>query len=116
MRLIKMLGLVTVVAVAAMAFIGASSAMAMNTALCSSNEGGALACSAGKQVTGLHTVASDLVFLTNVGNVLCKESLMELNVLGLGAPQVTHLTKLTWTGCSAGGTACTITTVASAYS
>ncbi len=111
MRPVKVFGLTVIVAMAAMALIGAASATAMNTALCSTNNGGALACPLEKQVTSFHSVALNSTFLTSVGNVVCKEALAEGSVLGLAAPQISHLTKFNWTGCTGpGGVACTVTT------
>jgi len=112
MRLTKVFGLTVITAVAAMALIGAAPAIAGNTALCSTNNGGLLTCPIEKQVTSFHSVALNSGFLTTVGNVTCKEALAEGSVLGLAAPQISHLTKFNWTGCtnSLGG-ACTVTTI-----
>lgn len=111
MRSLKALGLIALAAVAAMALIGASSASATSTALCSTNNGGLLACPVEKQVTSFHSVALNSGFLTTVGNVTCKEALAEGSVLGLAAPQVSHLTKFNWTGCTGPFGACTVTTI-----
>ncbi len=111
MKSIKTLGIAAVLAVVAMAFLGTSSAMAGNTAMCSSNVGGELACPPEKQVTSFHAVALNSGFLTSVGNVTCKEALAEGSVLGLDAPQISHLTKFNWTSCTSSlGGACTVTT------
>jgi hypothetical protein len=111
MRPVKLFGLAAIAAMAAMALIGAAPATAGNTALCSTNNGGLLTCPIEKQVTSFHSVALNTIFLTTVGNVTCKEALAEGTVLGLAAPQVSHLTKFNWTGCTGGGgIACTVTT------
>jgi hypothetical protein len=111
MRPVKLFGLAAVAAVAAMALIGAAPAIAGNTALCSTNNGGLLTCPIEKQVTSFHSVALNSVFLTSVGNVTCKEALAEGSVLGLAAPQISHLTKFNWTNCTGPFGACTVTTI-----
>jgi hypothetical protein len=72
MRLIKMLGLAAVVAVAATAFIGAPSASAESTALCKANE----SVCAEKNTFSAGTVVSlsfvEGVFETTVGNFKCE--------------------------------------------
>jgi len=94
-----------------MALIGAASATAGNTAMCSTNNGGELTCPAEKQVTSFHAVALNSSFLSTVGTVTCKEALAEGSILGLAAPQISHLTKFNWTGCTGpGGILCTVTT------
>jgi hypothetical protein len=101
-RFIKMLGLAAITAVAAMAFVGVSSAMAEgSTALCKSNEGGAATCVAGNLVTSMHAVSvGEPELKSNLGTTIkCLESLSEGTVLGLGNPQIAHLTSLTFTHC-----------------
>lgn len=111
MRPVKAFGLAAIAAIAAMALIGAAPAMAGNTALCSTNNGGLLTCPIEKQLTSFHSVALNSSFLTSVGTVVCKEALAEGIVLGLAAPQISHLTKFNWTGCTGGGgIPCTVTT------
>ncbi len=110
MRLTKVFGLTVIAAIAAMALLGASSATAMNTALCSSNESGALTCAAANQFKTIHAVAKGVVFLTPEGPITCEESLLSLTLLGLAAPQVGHVTSLTWKGCTNGAVVCTVTT------
>jgi hypothetical protein len=107
MKNIKAFTLAIAAATVAMALIGAAPAMAGNTAMCSSNEAGALTCAAEKQVTTFHAVALNSIFLTELLNVECKTALAEGTILALGAPQVGHLTKFNWTNCSSG---CTVTT------
>jgi len=110
MRSIKMLGLAMIAAIAATACLGASSAVAMNTALCKTNEGGALSCAEANQYKTIHAVATDPVILNGVANLLCASSLLEAKLLGLAAPQIGHVTSLTWSECKAGSFPCTITT------
>jgi hypothetical protein len=49
MNPIRALGLAVITAIAATALLGASTAMAGNTALCKTNEGGALTCTEANQ-------------------------------------------------------------------
>jgi hypothetical protein len=107
-RLIKTFGLAAIVTVAATAFIGVSAAAAGNTALCKSNEAGALTCADVNKAISIHAVATDLVFLSAV-NILCGSSLLQATVLPLGAPQVAHITSLTWNDCLLGATTCIVT-------
>jgi hypothetical protein len=109
MRLTKVFGLSVVTAITAMALFGASSASAMNTALCSSNEGGALTCAAGNQWKSVHAVATAPLILSSMGNLLCEKSLLEASLLGLAAPQVGHVKSLTFVNCK-GAVPCTMTT------
>jgi hypothetical protein len=109
MSLLKMSGLAAVTAVAAMAFMGVSSAMAMKTAICTSNEAGALTCADENQFETVHAVATDMVFLSSGGNVLCSSSLLETTLLELAAPQVGHNISLTFSGCKIGLINCTVT-------
>lgn len=111
MRSLKIFGLIAFAAATAMALIGVAPAMAGNTAMCSTNNGGLLTCPIEKQVTSFHAVALNSSFLTTIGNIVCKEALAEGSVLGLAAPQISHLTKFNWTGCSAGGVPCTVTAI-----
>ena len=113
MRLVKMFGLAAVAAVAAMAFVGATSASATNTQLCKVHTG--LTCGAGDAITSHHMVlASGTVgqLLSSAFNVLCLSILIEATPLGLGNPQSIHTTSFTFTGC--GSTSahnnCTVTT------
>ena len=107
-----MLGLAAIAAVAAMAFVGASSAMAkLNTQLCNEDDG-TLFCK--NPTTEVHYVAKDGILLSKVVNVSCLEALLLGNVLALGtAPkaQEVHITKLDYTHClTASGGACTVKT------
>ncbi len=95
-----MFGLAAVAAVAAMAFIGATSASALNTQLCNSHT--ALTCAAGQGSTtvsmnnahdGVGTLLSDLV------DVLCLSVSGTGTPLGPGNPQLIHITALSFTGC-----------------
>lgn len=110
MRFLKMFGLTAMAAVAAMAFIGASSASATSTVLCKVNQ---LVCPAGEAYTGaVAALAVNPVLLTSTGNVECNHSVIEGNALGLGSPLVGHITNIAFTGnCHIGVTPCEIETV-----
>jgi len=102
MRLIKMFGLVAIAAVAAMAFVGATSAAANTTTkLCNSHNG--LACS-GDGATSVHMVLATGTVLRLLSPivVLCLGELWEssgADVGALGNPQRLDLTSKSSTGC-----------------
>ena len=102
MRLIKTFGFAAIATVAAMAFVGATSASATSTQLCKVHSG--LTCEAGNAVTSHHMVlASGTVGkLLGATNVLCLNILIEATPLGLGNPQSIHTTAFTFTGCGTG--------------
>jgi hypothetical protein len=88
MRLIKMFGLAAIAAIAAMAFVGVSSASAGPTALCAIDD--ELVCES-PYVGHVEATSSDGELLTESGTILCDNSIILGNALGLGNPQVTHL-------------------------
>ena len=93
----------------AMAFLGASSAMAGNTQLCMNDE---TPCAAANVIAHVHeeTVAgAPATLLTSLGNVTCTALFLGLT-LGLGAPLVIH-GNFTYTNCLRNGSACTVTEV-----
>jgi len=102
MRLIKTFTLAALAAVAAMAFVGATSASAVSTQLCDNHTG--LTCEAGHAVTTVHQVlaAGSVGQLLALIPVLCLGFLVEANIgaLGAGATKqtVTSVTQ-TFTGC-----------------
>ena len=105
MKSIKMFGLAALAALMAMAFVGASSAMAGNTQLCSSE-----AC--GTAVTHVHETTlsgAKATLLSSVINVTC-DVLCLGDTLGLGAPLIIH-GDFTYTNCNNGN--CTVTEVSS---
>jgi hypothetical protein len=111
-RLIKTSGLVVIVVLAAMAFMGVSSASATNsTAICNENSA-PLACPAGKLTTEIHAVALNKLIHTSVIDILCKLSLIKGTILDLGTapnPQIGHITELTHHECHRhSGAACTV--------
>ncbi|HEY5708798.1 MAG TPA: hypothetical protein VIS51_05345 [Solirubrobacterales bacterium] len=112
MRLIKTFGLAALAAVAAMAFVGATSASATSTQVCTSHTG--LTCGAGQGAGTIHAVlaAGTVLKLLAPINVLCLGELWESTALGLGNPQSIHFTSKTSTGCGTGSahSNCTLTT------
>jgi hypothetical protein len=107
-RLIKVFGLAAVAGVAAMAFVGASSAMALEHTLLCKNHNSATSCS--EVPTSIHIVASNPTLLSSLGNITCESSLGTGTPGASGAPQVITITSLTWTNCELGGEPCTVTT------
>jgi hypothetical protein len=103
-----MFGLAAFAAVAAMALIGATSAMATNTVLCEEDSAGAT-CPAGQTPAHVHFstltgVKAEL--LSSIVNVKCEVLYLGLT-LGLGAPLIIH-GNFTYSGCETeSGGACT---------
>jgi len=96
-----MFSLAALAAVAAMAFMGASTAAAStNTLLCKNHE---QPCN--NPVSLIHLVSVKDAggnyprLLNSTANILCLEVLAEGHVLGLGNPQEVHLLSLTASGC-----------------
>lgn len=100
MKLTKIIGLSLIAAIASMALIGASSAMAENTALCKADQE---PCSAGNLTTEVHYVAEKIVIHTSLMDYEC-DALLSATVLKLGAPQVLDATSLVYTSCNQGCT------------
>ncbi len=110
-----MFGLAAIAAVAAMAFVGASSATAQTTVLCDQDIN--LACAAGHALTGpvhIEALAENPQLLTSFGNVHCEHSI----ILGstnntLASPLAGTVTSLSFTGCLelTFNTSCTATQV-----
>jgi hypothetical protein len=109
-----MFGLAAVAAVAAMAFVGATSASATSTQLCTEhNVGSGLACAGGKEVLKVHQVlpAGAVGKLLAAINVLCLGFLVEADVTNAagvagalvttGPQKITSITQ-TFTGCGTG--------------
>ena len=106
----KSLILFTTVAIIAMALIGASSASATSTVICTEN---VLVCPAGKKVelSLVHFEALDTKLLIGGGLfLLCEKILLSGEVLMLAAPLPIHFHSLTYTNCKLGATVCTVTT------
>lgn len=97
MRLIKRLCLAAVTALAAMAFVGATSASAnTNTQLCKTHT--ALTCSNAASILGMTNVGATII-LNNVVNILCLKLSLTGNVLSLGNPQQIHTTSVQLQNC-----------------
>jgi hypothetical protein len=103
-KAIKMIGLAALTALMAMAFVGASSAMAESTSLCTADEN---PCSAANQVGHVHEVSvGKAKLLSSVGTTEC-------NVLFLGdistklANPLVISGSFTYTNCELGGGSCT---------
>jgi len=113
MRPIKMLGLAVVMAMAVMAFIGASAASAHPDTIVLCEEPELLCDNPYPDPTTTVWHAEDPEFHTSVGTIICDESLMELTWLNeLDDVILTHVLALTFTGnCKLGGTACTVSTI-----
>ncbi len=99
MRLTRTLGLAAVAAVAAMAFVGVTSASAANTQLCNTHT--ALTCgSAATSVSMTNTGQGVGTLLTDHGvDVLCLTISASGTPLGLANPQQIHITALSFTNC-----------------
>jgi hypothetical protein len=98
---IKMLGLTALAALMAMAFVGASSAMAGNTQLCKTDPAGG-ACSAGNNVTHVHeaTLAGvQAVLKTSILTLKCDVLFLSTSVGALAAPQKVF-GNFTYTNCN----------------
>jgi len=112
MRLIKMLGLAAVTAMAAMAFVGAStaSADAENIVLCKNAE---LVCKSPfpNPTTIVAHAENPKLLATGIGTVECEKSLAEVKLLNkLDKLIEGHIETLTFEGnCHLGGTGCTVT-------
>lgn len=95
MRLARKLGIGAIAVGVVMAFVGASSAMAGNTALCELHE---QPCAAANIYQGhFEALAANPKFLTNITDIACKKSRILGFALGLASPQTTHLEALTFT-------------------
>ena len=107
-----MFGLAALAAVAAMAFVGATSASAVSTQLCSTHT--SLTCSSAQTHVHATLKTGTVGKLLSPISVLCLGVLVENNVLGLATngPQVVHTTNLTFSGCGTGSAHdnCTVTT------
>ncbi len=111
MRFIKMFGLAAIGGVAVMAFVGATSASATSTQICTTHTG--LTCG-GNGVSTVHAVlaAGTVLEILAPIPVLCLSELFEATALGLGNPQSIHITTKTASGCGTGSAHnnCTLST------
>ena len=96
MKPIKMLGLAVMAAVMAMAFVGASSAMAEHTALCKADED---PCAEADIIAHVHeTSVVKATLLNEFSNIKC-DVLFLGDALGLASPEIIHGT-FTYSGCN----------------
>jgi hypothetical protein len=102
MRLIKTFGLAAMAAIVAMAFVGASSAMATSTVLCKANE---LVCAVGNVYTGHVEALSTKAVIKGPVTATCEHSIVLGEALGLANPLVIHITLLDFSKCGI----CTVT-------
>jgi hypothetical protein len=108
-RSLKMFGLAALAALMAMAFVGASSAMAESTALCNEDPVGTEVCPAGHLINSVHEESvGKAKLLTSLGTAEC-------NVLFSGSISMTLANPLvikgnfTYTNCTFAGSGCTVT-------
>jgi hypothetical protein len=112
-KAIKMFGLAALTALLAMAFVGASSAMAEDTHLCSNDVGtdyfSEHACTAVTHVheTSLGGTENKAVFLASIGNIECNVLYLG-DVSSTGAPLIIK-GSFTYTNCALGGGSCATT-------
>ena len=112
MRLIKSFAFALTTAVVTLSLVATVAVAKEPTALCKSNEGGALTCKAGNLTTEIHALAISPLLHTNVTDVLCESSLAKAEVLSPAKPQVVHLKELIWTNCHRhSGSGCTVKTL-----
>lgn len=100
MKLVKILSLGFVVALASTALVGASSAMAENTALCNVDE---TPCSPANQTTAVHYEADNILVHTSSMDYEC-DALLSATPSALGKPQILTATSLVYTSCNQGCT------------
>jgi hypothetical protein len=104
-KAIKMLGLAALMALMAMAFVGASSAMAESTSLCKVDETN---CAPENLIQSVHeTSVGKAKLLTSIGTTEC-EVLYSGSVLETGNPLIIK-GKFTYTKCKLGESECTAT-------
>ncbi len=105
-----MFGLAGLVVVAAMAFVGATSASATTTQLCKVHKE---PCPAGSAVTSIHmvNVGAVPVLLNSTADVLCLSVLAVGTPLELASPQIVDVTQFTFSNCgtNAAHNNCTVT-------
>ena len=106
MRLVKMLGLAAVAAMAATAFVGATPASATSTQLCNSHT--SLTCS--NAATSLNSQNDDTVYyLSSIVDIECDDVDSTATPLALANPQVEHFSGLDLASCeTSGGDACAV--------
>jgi len=111
MRTIKTFSLVSCVAVASIALVGASSANAESfTVLCSAPV--LSGCEEPHQVKGhIEALSEHILFLTSKGTIVCTHSVILGEALGLARPLEIHLTSEEFSNCTLFKVPCTIENV-----
>jgi hypothetical protein len=105
-KAIKMIGLTALTALLAMAFVGATSAMAESTALCSVDED---PCALANQLGSVHEVSvGKMKRLTSIGTTECDVLFSGTIATKLANPLVIN-GSFTYTNCKLGGSGCTLT-------
>lgn len=104
MKLVKLCALAGLTAVLAMILVAPSSAMAESTALCKVD---ANPCFEANWVKSVHFVAENILIEPSGYEYSC-DALIAAEALGLGSPEVLHVTSLQYTNCGGG---CTRTTL-----
>jgi hypothetical protein len=105
-KAIKMIGLAALTALMAMAFVGASSAMAESTSLCSADES---PCASANQLGSVHeTSVGKAKLLTSFGTTECDVLFSGTIATKLANPLVIS-GSFTYTNCTLGGSSCTAT-------
>lgn len=106
MKAIKMVGLVALAALMAMAFVGANSAMAEETTLCSSDEA---TCSPENLISHMHEESvGKAKLITSVGTIECDSLFLGDTAEGTGeGAELTITGTFTYTNCELGGKSCT---------
>ncbi|MFL5899679.1 MAG: hypothetical protein ACJ75S_00550 [Solirubrobacterales bacterium] len=108
MKAIKMIGLAALMALLAMAFVGASSATAETTSLCGADEN---PCSAANQLGSVHAESvGKAKMLTSVGTWECNVLFSGTIASKLANPLLIS-GSFTWTNCMLNKTICTVTEV-----
>jgi hypothetical protein len=110
MRYTKVIGLVAVAAIVAMAFVGASSAMANGeTSWCKVRQ---IPCQAANLYPGgthFKAEATNTELLTSLGVIVCGSSVLLGNLLNeLANPLLGEITALTYANCTLNGNACEV--------
>ena len=110
MKAIKIFGLAALAALMAVAFVGASSALATSTQLCKEDSAGA--CPAGKEITSVKEVSVGKgVLLSSLATIECNVEFTSTSVGALGATQtITGHFTYPMAGCETkSGTLCEVT-------
>jgi hypothetical protein len=112
-RTFKMLGLAGIVAITAMAFLGAGTASA--TRLCKTSAGSGTCASTYASGTSISASSSEWILKTSLGSVKCKKATLNAKTTsaggGAGVAVAATIEGQTFTECKLGSTNCTVTAV-----